>query len=269
MVLGIQPWFLYYFVRKIDLGRGITLRKWLSIVFVLLFIIYFLICFDLSFITKSQIFLNIKILTSFLFGLLPLLILIGVIIGLMNNKWAFKIEKLSLGGFNIIFDDPVKLYKRSVRSFLDTKRTLFKIDFERDNFDETLTSYYQTYEFFRTEMKILDNERKRGLWNNREQQELYEVTNRIIQMLNEFLTSHQNNFRRWYKYVSENNEVKRIDGKGTLEFHMTPIHEIQRHYYHYNEICKGFKEINEYFMTEVNRYFQINHEKWERVEENA
>lgn len=58
-----------------------------------------------------------------------------------------------------MFDNPAKLYKRAVRSFLDTKRSLFKIDLERDNFDETLSSYYKTYEFFREEMKILDNER--------------------------------------------------------------------------------------------------------------
>lgn len=211
--------------------RGNILRKWLSkinpikifLALVFLLILYCVIWLDLSSIKGNRVFVNIKIITSGLLGLLPLLVFVGFIFGLLTNRWAFKIEKVSLGGFNILFDDPVKLYKRTVRSFLDTKRTLFKIDFERDNFDETL-------------MKILDNDRKRGQWNKREQQELYEVTNRIIQILNEFLTSHQNNFRRWYKYVSERNEVKRIDGEQTLVFHMTPIHEIQKQYYRYDEI---------------------------------
>lgn len=231
--------------------------------------VYWAIWQDFSFLEDNKFFKNLKIINSFLFGFIPLLLLIVVITGFIVNKWAFRIEKVSLGGFNILFDDPVKLYKRSVRSFLDTKRTLFNIDFERDNFDETLTSYYKTYEFFRNEMKILDNERKKGRWNKKEQQELYELTNFIIQVLNEFLSSHQNNFRRWYKYVSESNEVKRIDGEGTLEFHMTPIQEVQRHYYSYTEICIGFKEINQFFSNEVNQTFNVNLAKWERIEEDA
>lgn len=163
----------------------------------------------------------------------------------MTNKWAFKIEKLSLGGFNLMFDNPAKLYKRAVRSFLDTKRSLFKIDLERDNFDETLSSYYKTYEFFREEMKILDNEKKRGRWSNKgEQQELYKVTNEIVQVLNEFLTSHQNNYRRWYKRVSDTDKVTTIDGDSELRFHMTPISEVQKQYYRYSEICEGYTRVN-------------------------
>jgi hypothetical protein len=241
------------------------------VLFTLLFLfgLYWAIWQDFDFLESTRFFKNLKIISSFLIGFIPLLLIIVVITTFISNKWAFKIEKVSLGGFNILFDDPVKLYKRTVRSFLDTKRTLFNIDFKRDNFDDTLTSYYKTYEFFRNEMKILDNERKRGRWDKREQQELYEVTNHIIQVLNEFLASHQNNFRRWYKYVSETNIVKRLDNEETIEFHNTPIQEIQKHYYGYKEICKGFKEINDFFKTDVNRVFNVNLEKWERMEEDA
>lgn len=256
------------------MGWGDYLKRWLSklnpilILILLIFaaIFYSVVFLNLSSLNDNRILTNIKILSTVLFLILPLIILAGVIFGLMANKWAFKLEKVSLGGFNLLFDNPVRLYKRTIRSLLDTKRTLFKIDFERDNFDETLTSYYKTYEFFRNEMKILDSERRRGKWRKKEQRELYDVTNNILQVLNEFLTSHQNNFRRWYKYISEKNEVKKISGEGdSLEFHMTPISEIQRQFYRYEEICRGFEEVNRFFVTEVNQYFEVNLEKWESV----
>ncbi len=96
---------------------------------------------------------------------------------------------------------------------------------------------------------------------------MYNKTNDILKILNEFLTSHQSNFRRWYKYVSENNEVKINDGSGeVLEFYLTPINVIQIHYYQYEEICEGFNEINQYFRTEVNGCFRVNLQKWERVD---
>lgn len=236
----------------------------------IIFIVYCVIKFDLSTLSQNRILTNIKVLSTLFFGLLlPILIVSIVTIGIFTNKWAFRIERVSFGGFNILFDNPVKLYKRSVRSFLDTKRTLFKIDFQRDNFDETMTSYYKTYEFFRNEMKILESEKKKGRWSKHDQKELYDMTNRIIQTLNEFLTTHQNNYRRWYKQISDSNKVERRDRSGELVFHLTPINEIQKHYYRYEELCKGFEEVNKFFCSEVRDTFQINLEKWGRNDTNA
>lgn len=233
---------------------------------VLIIIAVLVVCslYDLSFLNTTRFFQNIKLVSTFFFGILPLLVLVGFFLLLMTNKWAFKIERLSLGGFNLMFDNPARLYKRTVRSFLDTKRSLFKIDLERDNFDETLTSYYKTYEFFREEMKILDNEKKRGRWSNKgEQRELYNVTNEIVQMLNEFLTSHQNNYRRWYKRVADTDSVTPINGGAVIPFHMTPITEVQKHYYRYREICDGFTRVNQFFKSTVEGTFEVNTKKWE------
>lgn len=241
-----------------------------TIILLLAALIFICIYYDLSFLNDSRFFQNSKIVSTYLFGVLPLLLIVGIFLLLLTNKWAFKIEKLSLGGFNLMFDNPAKLYVRSVRSFLDTKRTLFKIDFERDNFDETLTSYYKTYEFFRNEMKILDNEKKRGRWSNKgEQRVLYDVTNKIVQELNEFLTSHQNNYRRWYKHISDTDSVTRIDGGESLVFHMTPISEVQKNYYGYFGICEGFTTVNNFFQSTVNEHFNVNMSKWERENSNA
>ncbi|HHC0427197.1 TPA: hypothetical protein ACOSB6_005152, partial [Salmonella enterica] len=105
-----------------------------------------------------------------------------------------KIEKLTFGGMNILFNTTSTLYINSVLSFLDTKRSLFIIREEYDNFSEVLDSYYQTYTFFRQEMKILDPIRDK---------ELYDFTNDLLMIINKFLTKHQNNYRRWYKFISE------------------------------------------------------------------
>lgn len=240
---------------------------YLFCIILLILFLYVVVWLDLSSLSSNRILVNVKTLSTLLLGFLPMLLLVIIIFGLLTNKWAIKIEKVSLGGFNVLFDNPVSLYKRSVRSFLDTKRTLFYIDFDRDNFDETLSSYYKTYEFFRNEIKILENKKERGRRTHKEQEELYSKTNEILQVLNEFLTSHQNNYRRWYKHISEKNELERIDGSGDLlEFYLTPIHEVQKHYYRYEEICKGFNEINNYFRSDVNSYFHVNLQKWERVD---
>lgn len=241
-----------------------------GIVLVLVLFIFLSACvlfLDLSSLNQTRIWVNLKVISKILLGGIPFIILLIVTVGLLTSKWGFKIEKLSLGGFNLLFDKPENLYVRTVISFLDTKRTLYKINPERDNFDETLTSYYKTYEFFRTEMKILDNQRRIGRWQfKRKQKELYDITNEIIQHLNEFLTMHQSNYRRWYKYISDKNEVESIDGSGqVLKFHMNPIADIQKQYYRYEEICNGFRVINEFFNSNASKHFDVNTQKWERT----
>ncbi|WP_052012145.1 hypothetical protein [Alicyclobacillus hesperidum] len=241
--------------------------KWIKrilIIVVIAGVIYLMFRWNLSSLPNTRVIQNMKTLSTLVFEFLPLLIIVILLLGLLTNRWALKVERLSFGGINVLFDNPEQLYIRTVRAFLDTKRTLFKIDFERDNFDETLTSYYNAYDFFRREMNILHSDKKRGLWGrSRQSNQLYTLTNRIVQVLNDFLTSHQNDFRRWYRHVSESDQVNRLDGTGDpLVFHMTPIHEIQRHYYKYDAICTGFQEVNTFFMNEVRPVFDINVEKW-------
>ncbi|MNW40295.1 hypothetical protein D3C74_174080 [compost metagenome] len=87
-------------------------------------------------------------------------------------------------------------------------------------------------------------------------------------MLNEFLTSHQNNFRRWYKHVSDSNEIEIIEGK-IIKFHNTPIDEVQKYYYRYDKLCCDYKKVNAFFCGEVNNHFKVDLSKWEREENNA
>lgn len=195
---------------------------------------------------------NIKFISTALYIAIPLILLLGILLLLFTNRWALRVEKLSVGGFNIIFDNPAYLYKKQVRNFLDTKRSIFKIDCEYDNFSETLDSYFEIYKFFRNEVKILGDTRKKRLGNN-DAIALYNLTNRTIRILNNFLTENQNNYRRWYTYVEKYDEKK---------YYLTPIGELQKEYPHYEKLCCEFKKVNEFFVHQIANQFDIDIQKW-------
>lgn len=187
---------------------------------------------------------NIRLISKFINATFPVLIIVilYIIYKVYRKKWVFRVEKVSIGGINIIIDDPEKLFKQQIRNFLNTKRTLFKIDENRDNLYETLDSYFSVYNFLREEMKIFDESRVKD-------SEQYKIANTMIKKLNDFLTSYQNNFRRWYNHV--------ID-----ECYNKDISEMQRDYRHYSEMISECKNLNKYF-CKVSEKFDINIAKWE------
>ena len=172
----------------------------------------------------------------------------------IGKKYSLKIDKLSLGGLNILFDTSRTLYTNSVSNFLDTKRTLFRIEPKYDNFSDVFESYFQTYNFFRQEMKVLDPQRDK---------DLYDLTNNILQELNKFLTINQNNYRRWYQKVSSDNSTEYPPEGSKKYFYNTPIDEIQEKYYAYDDLLKGFQSINTFFENNVKEPFGVNSEKWD------
>lgn len=190
-------------------------------------------------------------------GVLSIL-LISVFIWLMVSlyllkKYSVKVEKLSLGGISILFNESSTLYKKSIKNHLDSKRAIFKVRKNVDAFDEVISSYYQTYQFIRDEMKIL---------NPKKDREIYEFSNEMLMVLNKFLTNYQNNYKRWYKYISDKDEVNDRATGDVMRFHSTGINKIQMQYYDYDRILKGFKDVNRFFINDVKPKFRINTDKW-------
>ena len=108
-------------------------------------------------------------------------------------------------------------------------------------------------EFIRDEMKIL---------NPKKDREIYDFSNEMLMVLNRFLTNYQNNYKRWYKYISDKDEVvDRVSGD-VMRFHATSINKIQMQYYDYERILKGFKDVNRFFVNDVKPKFGINTDKW-------
>ena len=86
---------------------------------------------------------NIGVLSSLLSVVVLIIVAIFLLDGMMNRKYSFKVERLSFGGLNILFDNSDALFIKSIQNFLDTKRTLFKINVQQDAFDEVFNSYYE------------------------------------------------------------------------------------------------------------------------------
>lgn len=206
---------------------------------------------------------NLKLLKKVAIPFISLVVVAFCIISFIKNKYSIKVEQLSLGGINILFDRREILFTNSVQSFFDTKRTLFCIDEKYDNFAEVFQSYYETYNFIRQEMKLLDPQKDSNL---------YKISNDILMMLNQFLTKNQNNYLRWYKYISETNqELIKLDEFGENDvkpeqrhFYNMPISDIQSKYYSYDDLIKEFKAINEFFTTKIAEQFQVDISKWEQ-----
>jgi hypothetical protein len=161
---------------------------------------------------------------------------------------------------NVLFDNSDILFKKTIKNYLDTKRSLFKLDAHHDAFDEVLNSYFECYNFIRTEIRILNLKRQRD-------RELYNIANEALKVLNIFLTEHQNNYRRWHKYVSEKDSVLTQDKNSngdfiSLPYHLTPIGTVQIHYYHFNKILDGFSDVNKFFSGDFAIKFNVNLKKW-------
>lgn len=195
---------------------------------------------------------NIKFISTSIFTLLPFLLILIIFFLLCIKKWAFRVEKLSVGGFDILFDNPNQIFIKQVQTFLDTKRTVFRINLEKDNFYETLDSYYEIYKFLRDEIKVLGSTKKKK--RAEKTLNLYSIANQMIKVLNEFLTKHQTNYRRWYTYIEKSDEAK---------FYLTPIGELQKEYMNYNQLCIDFGILNDFFVRNVANVFDIDIEKWE------
>jgi hypothetical protein len=196
---------------------------------------------------------NLKFISNALYILIPLFFIGIFLFSLSTQKLVLRVEKMNIGGFTVLFDNPIKIYKRQVRNYLDSKRTVFKIDLDNDNFKETLDSYYDVYKFFVEEIKILGDIPDKSAEKN-DRVRLYNMANQILKKLNRFLMEHQSNYRRWDTYFEKKYEDKCC---------FMPIGELQKKYPNYENLCKGFKEVNKFFINEVAKEFEIDIKKWD------
>ncbi|WP_077596115.1 hypothetical protein [Oceanobacillus kimchii] len=210
---------------------------------------------EVPYLTKLQL-----IITALITLLIPFLLLSLIISALITRHLHIQLERMNIGGINLLFKQPDRIFLNSVQTFLETKRTLYKVDKELDNFNETLDSYFETYQFFKKEMMILDLKKD-------EQKKLYDLSSKIIAKLNLFLTTYQNNYRRWYKNTIDENKITIFEGGNEKELnknpHMMRIGELQTYYYDYDEILKGFESVNTFFRKEVNSTLKVDINKWE------
>jgi len=165
-----------------------------------------------------------------------LLVLIYIFIGFLGKKYSLRVDNFNIGGINILFDQSNEIFVKSVQSYLDSKRSLENFKPKRDNISEVLDSYYKTYNYIRDNLGLLDEEKDEKLYNK---------SIEILENLNCFLTKHQNDYRRWFDKIKQNDVIKNNDEE--IIVHQTTIEEVQKNYYRYNELITDFKKINQYF----------------------
>lgn len=149
------------------------------------------------------------------------LILWGIIFW---RKYAdIKIPSISIAGIEFNLKNIDKVVKTNLTNYFITKRSLFKIEAEHDNFDDVFESYYNIYEFIRMQMSYYENA-------NTTDNIVYKEMKSMIKDLNCFLTANQTDYRRWYK-IENAKEYKFID-------------QLQKMYPKYDELVREFQEIN-------------------------
>lgn len=218
---------------------------WILILFIVLFLIDLKSIFndDFTKVFRSNISYINYIIDEY--KIIMILILLIILYFRVKSNFVFKLEKMKFFGVTVNCKDTERIFKQSIKSYLDTKRTLFRIELERDNYYDVIKSYYECYNFIR--LKMAEYEIKNS------DLESYKAANEMIKELNKFLTKYQCDYRRWYEYIIENRIVDLYD---------EDINKIQKRYRKYNEIREDFIKFNNEFRN-CSKHFGINISNWD------
>lgn len=226
----------------------ISILTFLAVTYILFYYSFFKNEIALSFLSTMEELLKIMLIMLGLIGFLYMLI------GFFGRRYTLRVDKFNIGGINILFDQSSEIFIKTVGTFIAAKRTLYEFYVVRDNIDQVLDAYFESYKFIRDNLELLDCEKDK---------ELYDVSVSIIKKLNDFLTTHQSDYRRWYGRITADDRIQ-IDKKTTITVHNTTIEEVQKHYYRYDEIIKDIQELNSFMKSErIRDAFNIKRFEWE------
>lgn len=196
---------------------------------------------------------TVKNMMQILLLFLIILVVGYAVIGFLGKRYSLRIDNFNIGGINIFFDKSNEIFIKTVGTFIASKRTLFNFNKKRDNISEVLNAYYETYKYIKDNIELL---------NNKKDKELYSLSVEMLKKLNNFLATHQNDYRRWYDKITESDEIK-ISSSESIIVHKTTIEIVQKNYYRYDELLEGIKSINEYFSQEnIQNAFKIEEFDW-------
>ena len=186
--------------------------------------------------------------------LLAIVAFLYVLIGFFGRRYTLRVDKFNIGGINILFDQSNEIFTKTVGTYIAAKRTLFNFDEVRDNIDQVLDAYYDSYNFIRNNLELLDSEKD---------VELYQLSVDIIKHLNDFLTEHQNDYRRWYDKTIDDDIIE-VDGTQII-VHSTTIENVQKHYYRYDVLIPDIKDLNDFMKDiRIKEAFRISRFDWEK-----
>lgn len=228
----------------------------MSIIFFALLIIFLIVIYKCDLTTLIGLLCNVEPLHSnlkLIYSLISAHIVLVVLgfagLFLKINRAKIYLNKISLLGLTIEVKETDKEVKNKVKQFLDSKRTLFFFDKEKDNIDDVLQSYYEIYKFLRECMSNFEK------FDNADDNQCYVKLKEMIICLNEFLTNYQSDYRHWYK--------ANVDS----EYNGITIHEFQQKYFKYQELCNAFEELNAQMII-YGEFFNVGN-SWRKKENEA
>jgi hypothetical protein len=220
----------------------------LSLVYVLS---YFEIFSNKKFISYMT---DLKSFVQYILLFLIISFVLYIMIGFFGKRYTLRVENFNIGGINVFFDKSNEIYIKTVGTFIKSKRTLFSFDKSRDNIRDVIKTYYSVYDFIRSNLELLNPE---------VDIELYSMSVELLKKLNQFLTKHQSDYRRWYEKIVEDDIIK-FEHDEEIIVHNTTIEDVQKHYYRYDEILSDIQAINNFMKNkELGSIFDINHFDWE------
>lgn len=180
--------------------------------------------------------------SKFVLLVLIMLLFVKFLFNVIRKKYTFEIDCINLGGIHFIPDKSHDVFIKRVSNYVSSKRTLFCFNERKDNINDVLDVYFDVYNLIRNNLRLL---------SSRNDSEMREVSIKTLKKLNTFLTSYQNDYRRWYKHIIENDVISTSDDKNEdIIVHETTIYEVQKHYYKYDEIIEGINKINDFMNNE-------------------
>ena len=239
------------FVR--GLWKSIKNNKVNTFILLLLFILLVLsfLCDFRVFIESNNHFLLLKNNTLYAINVISKIVPLIVFLLLVYlwrkiaSKMTIKLERINVGGVSVVFEKPDEYFKQQIKNFLNTKRSLFRFDSEKDNIYDCINSCYEIYKYIRESINVYDARSSKN-------SAYYDTANEMLRSLNEFLTCYQSNFRRWYEFSLEN----------TYKTNVTKsLIDIQKECWGYASILEAFAHLNNAFQ-EYAETFEINTGKW-------
>lgn len=181
--------------------------------------------------------------------LITVTIILFLIILLIQN-FSPNSTIVKLGGIEFQFKHTENNVKIQVKNYLSSKRSIFVLYKEYDNFYDVINSMYDILIFLRKQLANFDHFSQT---NN----ECYKQIEGMIQSIGRFLTKYQSDYRRYYESKLEQNCEDFI-----------PFKNIQNTYFQVTEMIMDFHKLNSE-MKPYAKFFGIDIKKWSNWYSNS
>lgn len=174
---------------------------------------------------------------------LATVVVVAIIIFLLMKNFSLNSTTVKILGVEFQMKHTESSARIQVKNYLSSKRSIFVIYEEYDNYYDVINSMYEILMFLRNQLANFDNFAQT---NN----DCYKNIEGIIKEVAKFLTKYHSDYRRYYEQ-----KINQSDNG------FIPFKQIQNEYCKEQEILADFKTLNRN-VQQYAKYFEIDVEKW-------